>query len=81
MPKYECDETDWSSTSYVLVFIIYTNNPINPEAIEEIIKMCEPSLPAPLTEEEREYIRFTIHSLHQCAIHHITQIAQTSAHY
>jgi hypothetical protein len=41
---------------------IDTNNPINPEAIEEIIKICEPSLPAPLTEEEREYIRFTIHS-------------------
>ena len=41
---------------------IDTNNPINPEAIEEIIKICEPSLPTPLTEEEREYIRFTIHS-------------------
>ena len=26
---------------------IDTNNPINPEAIEEIIKICEPSLPTP----------------------------------
>ena len=38
------------------------NNPIDPAIIEEIITICEPALANPLSEDEREYVKFTIHS-------------------
>ncbi len=38
------------------------NEPIDPQKIEEVIRICEPVLPNPLTPEEREHVIFTIHS-------------------
>ena len=38
------------------------NQPIDPAKIDEFINICEPTLPNPLTQEQREHVIFTIHS-------------------
>lgn len=46
----------------LLVGQVDINQPIDPAKIDEFINICEQSLPTPLTEEEREHVKFTIQS-------------------
>lgn len=39
-----------------------TSVAINPDEIDRVISICETYLPNPLSEEEKEYVKFTIHS-------------------
>ena len=46
----------------LLTATIDVSQPIDPDKIDQVIDICAPSFPKPLNDEEREYIKFTIHS-------------------
>ena len=46
----------------LLLTNVDTSVAINPDEIDKVISLCEQYLPNPLSEEEKEYVKFTIHS-------------------
>jgi hypothetical protein len=46
----------------LLLTNIDTSVAINPDEIDRVISLCETYLPNPLSEKEKEYVKFTIHS-------------------
>ncbi len=46
----------------LLLTNVDTSVAINPDEIDKVIGLCEQYLPNPLSEEEKEYVKFTIHS-------------------